>query len=314
VLADAGRGVGLDLIREALSAVGGSVQLRSEPGSGTSLELNVPATLSALDALIVEAADQLCAIPLAAVVQALRLDATTLSRSASESSLMFEGQLVPFMPLGSLLRATRAAQRERALWSTVIVRGRRGLLALGVDRLLGNESLVARSLPDTVEVDAIVAGVTLDTDGNPRLLLDPDGLLEAAASAPRQPQQPLATKHSVLVIDDSLTTRMLEQSILESAGYEVTLATSAEQGLEQARAKRHDLFLVDVEMPGMDGFEFIAQVRADARLANTPAILVTSRASAGDVARGREVGASGHIDKGEFDQLAFLEQIGRLVR
>jgi len=200
------------------------------------------------------------------------------------------------------------------LWSVVIVRGRQGLLALGVDRLLGNESLVARALPDSVDVDAVVAGVTLDADGNPRLLLDPEGLLEAAARLPQKPARPLAAKHSILVIDDSLTTRMLEQSILESAGYQVTLATSAEQGLEQARARRHDLFLVDVEMPGMDGFEFIEQVRADARLASTPAILVTSRASASDVARGREVGASGHIDKGEFDQLAFLEQIGRLIR
>jgi two-component system chemotaxis sensor kinase CheA len=310
----AGRGVGLDLIREALTSVGGSVQLRSEPGSGTSLELNVPATLSALDALIVEVSNQVCAIPLAAVVKAMRFDAAALNSSASNSSLMFEDQLVPFMPLGDLLRASRTPERERQLWSAVIVRGRQGLLALGVDRLLGNESLVARALPDAVDVDATVAGVTLDADGNPRLLLDPEGLLEAAAHAKPMPSRPFTTKRSILVIDDSLTTRMLEQSILESAGYQVTLATSAEQGLEQARAGHHDLFLVDVEMPGMDGFQFIKELRADAQLANTPAILVTSRASASDVARGREAGASGHIDKGEFDQLAFLEQIGRLIR
>jgi two-component system chemotaxis sensor kinase CheA len=118
----------------------------------------------------------------------------------------------------------------------------------------------------------------------------------------------------VLVIDDSLTTRMLEQSILESAGYEVELATSGEQGLEKARARRYDLLLVDVEMPGMDGFSFVEQARADARLSTTPVVLVTSRASATDLARGKAAGASAHIAKGEFDQVDFLERIDRLTR
>ena len=88
---------------------------------------------------------------------------------------------------------------------------------------------------------------------------------------------------------------------------------SGEQGLELARQRRYDLFLVDVEMPGMDGFTFIEQSRADPRLAVTPAVLVTSRVSPADLARGRAVGASGHIAKGEFDQVAFLERIARLM-
>jgi two-component system chemotaxis sensor kinase CheA len=100
---------------------------------------------------------------------------------------------------------------------------------------------------------------------------------------------------------------------LESAGYEVELATSGEQGLEKARARRYDLILVDVEMPGMDGFTFVERVRADPTLAHTPAVLVTSRASTDDIARGRAAGASAHIAKGEFDQLDFLDKIGRLI-
>ena len=118
----------------------------------------------------------------------------------------------------------------------------------------------------------------------------------------------------ILVIDDSLTTRMLEQSILESAGYDVTLARSAEEALDQARAARFALFLVDVEMPGMDGFTFIEQVRADPLLRGTPSILVTSRASAADQQRGRDVGAAGYVVKDDFDQRALLERIRSLVR
>ena len=308
-----GRGVGLDLIREALAAVGGTVSLGTEPGAGTSLTLNVPASLSALEGLIVEVGGELHAIPLAAVVQARRISSTDLTHTADAASLSFEGQVMPFLPLAWLVRGAQTIA-ERAVWSVVIVRGEAGLLALGVDRLLGSESLVAHGLPDSVDVDATIAGVTLDADGNPRLLLDPDALVSAARQRPQRPAAASPIKRAILVIDDSLTTRMLEQSILESAGYEVELATSGEQGLEKARARRYDLFLVDVEMPGMDGFTFVEQVRADPNLAETPAVLVTSRASAEDLARGKAAGASGHIAKGEFDQVDFLNRIKGLMR
>jgi two-component system chemotaxis sensor kinase CheA len=117
----------------------------------------------------------------------------------------------------------------------------------------------------------------------------------------------------VLVIDDSLTTRMLEQTILESAGYEVETAASAEEGLVRARARRFALVLVDVEMPGMDGFEFVARTREDPALRATPAILVTSRHSPDDRRRGEEVGARAYIVKGEFDQEHLLRTIRLLV-
>jgi two-component system chemotaxis sensor kinase CheA len=309
----AGRGVGLDLIREALSNVGGDVSLSTSPGRGTTLRLSVPTSLSALEGLVVEAGAQVCALPLDAVVRAVRVSSAELHRTASETALPFEGQLVPFSPLAWLLGNAAPTSLERHTWSVVVVRAHEGLLALGVDRLLGNEGLVARRLPDSIDASAVVASATLDSDGNPQLLLDPDGLLTAARrSRPRVATSDKA-RPVILVVDDSLTTRMLEQSILESAGYEVELATSGEQGLEKARARKFDLLLIDVEMPGIDGFEFIRQLRADSQLSSTPAVLVTSRVSPEDLARGRAVGADGHIAKGEFDQVAFLDLIGGLV-
>jgi two-component system chemotaxis sensor kinase CheA len=117
----------------------------------------------------------------------------------------------------------------------------------------------------------------------------------------------------VLVIDDSLTTRMLEQSILETAGYEVHLATSAEEALEKALAGNYDLFVVDVEMPGMDGFEFVSRARSTAALAEVPSILVTSRSSPQDKKRGEEVGARAYVVKSEFDQAQLLHTIRQLI-
>jgi two-component system chemotaxis sensor kinase CheA len=138
-------------------------------------------------------------------------------------------------------------------------------------------------------------------------------LVERVSRAGTEPEEARATRAPILVIDDSLTTRMLEQSILESAGYEVDLAVSGEDGLQRARARRYALFLVDVEMPGMDGFTFIERTRADADLRDIPAVLVTSLASPEHRRRGREAGARGHIVKGEFDQSELLKTIRALV-
>jgi two-component system chemotaxis sensor kinase CheA len=158
-----------------------------------------------------------------------------------------------------------------------------------------------------------IAGVSLDAEGNPQLVLDPDGIVTAARRGAPADTASAAVRRPVLVIDDSLTTRMLEQSILESAGYEVDVALSAEEALEAAHRKRYALFLVDVEMPGMDGFDFVQRVRADPALRDIPAILVTSRSAPEDIARGRAVGAQGHIVKSEFDQAELLALIKPLM-
>ena len=148
---------------------------------------------------------------------------------------------------------------------------------------------------------------------SPELVLDADELVAAvqrfagASAAPSAPARP------ILVIDDSLTTRMLEQSILESAGYQVSLATSGEEGLEKARQNPYALFLVDVEMPGIDGFTFVDRVRHDPALAHVPAVLVSSRNAPEDFERGKAVGAHGYIVKGRFDQRELLGLIERLV-
>lgn len=187
------------------------------------------------------------------------------------------------------------------------------MAAIGVDRLVGTGTELVRSLPALIQAAPIVNGATLDSAGNIRLFLDPVGLVESANVGQRRlrPRDLRATR--VLVIDDSLTTRMVEQSILESAGYQVDLATSGEEGFNMALAQRYNIFLVDVEMPGMDGFEFISRTRLDPVLRDIPAILVTSRMSPEDRRRGEEAGAQGYIVKGEFDQSYFLQTIQQLV-
>jgi two-component system chemotaxis sensor kinase CheA len=271
-------------------------------------------SIASLQALAVEAGGLVVAIPLDAVRTTLRVRDADIARSAASDSILVEGSVVPFLALDHLLQRPGAAGRQRGAWSVVVVQAGQGRVAVGVDRLLGTSPIVLRALPGVVEADPVVAGASLDADGDPQLVLDPAGLVAAAGrSRAGAPDEAGPRRAPVLVVDDSLTTRMLEQSILESAGYEVSLAVSAEEGLAKARERRYSLFVVDVEMPGMDGFGFVAQTRSEPALRDTPAILVTSRNTPEDRLRGVQVGARAYIVKGDFDQVHLLAIIQELI-
>jgi len=309
-----GRGIGLDVVRETAARLKGHVTVRSEAGKGTTLEICVPVSLSSLAALEVEACGIVAALPLDAVRQTLRLADGDIAHSAERDSIVYEGRVVPFLSLSRALRKKDAEDQKRRFWSAIVLEGSSGLAAIGVDRLLGTANVVMRPLPPLSVAETVVTGASLNTEGDPQLVLDPEGLV-AIARLGRSPLPEMspAKRASVLVIDDSLTTRMLEQSILESAGYEVEVATSGEEGLEKARTKQYGLFLVDVEMPGMDGFEFVSRTQADARLSAVPAILVTSRSAIEDRRRGEQAGARAYIVKGEFDQGYLLRMTRELI-
>jgi two-component system chemotaxis sensor kinase CheA len=313
VTGTSGRGIGLDVVREAVERLGGEVVFRTDAGIGTTFELVVPPSLASMEALIVEAgeAGSATAIPLECVQSTLRVGAHEISRASPGASILYEQSAIAFISLSGALDGTRwSAGRS---WTAIVVAGAGGMAAVGVDRLLGTARIVVRSLPPRMTASPIVAGASLDADGNPQLVLDPDGLIAAAQRGDVSEIDAAPPRRLVLVVDDSLTTRMLEQSILESAGYEVDVAISGEEALGLVRRKRYALILVDVEMPGMDGFTFIEHLRSEPTLRDIPAILVTSRAEPEDRRRGREVGAQGYIVKSEFDQAVLLTIIRPLM-
>jgi two-component system chemotaxis sensor kinase CheA len=305
-----GRGVGLDVVREAAHQLGGEVSATTEAGVGTTFALTVPVSLSTMQALIVTSGAQLVALPLASVRRVGKLRAEHLVRTEQTLAFVQDDVSLPYAALHQVIGGAR-----RPATTVVVVDHGAGdeLVALGVERILGVKDVVHRATPAGVAIEPIVSGLTIDDEGLPRPVLDPAELGRAIRAAGLETTLEPAPPGAILVIDDSLTTRMLEQSILEAAGYRVELASSAEEGLAKAARDRYALFLVDVEMPGMDGFSFIAHTRARPELADIPAILVTSRNAPDDHRRGVEVGAQGYIIKGDFDQTELLALIARLV-
>ena len=309
-----GRGIGLDAVRDAAERLGGKVDLNTQPGKGTSVTLTVPLLIASLDGLQVEAAGTPATIPIEAVMCTLRLAPSDIARTAQGESVIFDGHSIPFLPLSAAFSIRTSPTRLNRVWSAVVVQTSNGTAAFGVDRLLGVTNVILRPLPVAALARPVVSGVSLDLEGNPQLVLDASELVLAAQDATGLQVEPETPAYMVLVIDDSMTTRMLERSILESAGYQVDVAVSGEEGLEKAFRKRYALFLVDVEMPGMDGFTFIERTQSNPELRDIPAILVTSRASPEDLQRGRDVGARGYIIKSEFDQGMLLTRISELVK
>ncbi|MGN6106028.1 MAG: response regulator [Kofleriaceae bacterium] len=311
----AGRGVGLDVVREAASSLSGEITAETRDGAGTRICLTVPVSLATMAVLVVAAGGREAAVPLAPLRQVARIAADQLMRRGDGLAISHAGEVIPYAPLARLLGGDRTAAT-----SMLVLEADGQRIALGVDRMLGVQDVVHRARPAGAPIEPIVSGVALADDGRPRPVLDPHELrraIERLAIAIETRVRPAP----ILIVDDSLTTRMLEQSILESAGYDVELASSAEEALERALAGAaahggrapYALFLVDVEMPGMDGFRLISELRARPALAEIPVILVTSRNAPEDRQRGAAVGANGYIVKGQFDQVELLALIGTLV-
>ncbi|WP_377157189.1 response regulator [Roseateles sp. UC29_93] len=300
----AGRGVGMDVVRDTADRLGGRLTLHSRRGEGTTVELCVPLQLAALRAIRLCAGSVSAWVPLEAVECVLQRPVLTGSHVAVGD------ELLPHLSLAEALRPGVAAPPPR---SALVLRAGGQRAVLGVDSLDGVTSVVLRPPPALLPASPLISGLALDAAQQPVPVLAPEGLIAAARQARPRPVAAPPRTGTILVIDDSLTTRMLEQSILEAAGYRVHMAASAEDGLEAAKRERYALILCDVEMPGMDGFEFMTRIRADAALRDIPAVLVTSRNAPEDLARGKAVGADGYIVKGEFAQNEFLAQVAGLV-
>jgi len=307
-----GRGVGLDVVREAVERLRGDLSLTTRRGQGTTVEVQVPVSLSSARALLAQSGRSQVAVPLEAVRCTVRATAPQIIPTATGEALVHEGRTVPLVSLSTLIGAQAPAPEPGARRLVMVVQGAGAEAALAVDALLGTSEITVQPFPPGVAPVAVLAGVGVDESGAPQLVLDVAAAVAAAlAWAPGVAEPPAAAPRRlpILVIDDSLTTRTLEQSILESAGYEVDVAVSAEDALVKAQVVRYGLFVVDVEMPGMDGFTFVERTRADPVQRQVPAILVTSLSSAQARERGHQAGAVAFIVKAEFDQRILLDLI-----
>jgi two-component system, chemotaxis family, sensor kinase CheA len=313
-----GRGVGLDVVGEAVARLHGSVEVDTRPGAGTTFTLYLPLSVSTVSCLLVEVGGQTFALPVGAVERVLRVAGDEVGRAQGQRTIRVEDEPVVLAHLADALgagRAARAAEPARRQPAVVVATAERRVAFL-VDRMAQMQEVVVKTLPEPLYRVRHLAGATIQGSGRGALILNPAELVasvDRGAAAPAAGAAEERRTPTVLVVEDAITTRTLEKNILEAAGYRVRVATDGVEAWALLQSDGCDLVVTDVEMPRMDGFELTAKVRGDQRLRDLPVVLVTSRDSREDRERGVEAGADAYVVKGGFDQDRLLETIRRLL-
>lgn len=311
----AGRGVGMDVVRSEITAIGGHIDTASVSGKGTTFSIFLPLTLAVAQAVLVRAGSGLFAISSAMVEQVLRVQPDALATVRREGRVRHRDADYPLHDLGALLgeRAVPAAQGYNTL---LLLRSGTQRIALQVDELIRNQEIVVKHLSPQLARVPGVTGATVLGDGRVVLIINPVPLTQRALPAARIADTPPptlaapATAPMVMVVDDSLTVRKVTGRLLEREGYRVLAAKDGVDALEQIKAQLPDLMLVDIEMPRMDGFELAMRLRQDARTAAVPIVIISSRTADKHRSRAQQIGVNAFLGK-PYQETELLAQLAR---
>ena len=323
-----GRGVGLDVVKLNVETnLRGHIQVESEPGKGTTFTLTLPLTLAIIRALLVRVRSEIFAIPTTSIEETVILSDDMLFRVGDQSILRLRGKNLPLSDIGAVLGVGSTAEGHVTGKPAIVVGVAGDRHAYVVDELIGEQPIVIKPLSSLLKKVPNIAGATILGDGRLVLILNMSDLVRnskgRAAPVIESSEQPQRTPSSaptknerkrVLVVEDSLTTRELEASMLRAAGYDVDAARDGLEALELLARKTFDLVVTDLQMPRMDGFAFMKRLRADRRFKDIPVIVVSSLGSEEDKLKGLELGADGYFAKRHFDQEGLLDLVGKLVK
>ncbi|MFA6000795.1 MAG: hybrid sensor histidine kinase/response regulator [Thermoleophilia bacterium] len=315
-----GRGVGLDVVKNNIEKLEGSVSLESTPGRGSRFTVSLPVTLAVISGLLVECNNEKFVIPLGSVKEMVALKAEDIQTIGNHKGFLIRDNAIPLLDLLEFLGGGKTEQgKEKA--NVVIVGSDRHMVGLHVDRLLGEQEVVIKPLGRFLERRNSVAGVTILGNGEVVVVLNVNEIVHnlregdriQAKREPKQQAKSNEQKKSVLVVEDSLVVRELQRNILEAAGYEVRTAVDGEDALARLSQESVDCVVTDVEMPRMNGFDLTSKIKKTEELTVIPVIIVTSCSSDQDMKKGIEVGADAYVVKGTFNQQKLLDTIERLV-
>ena len=310
-----GRGVGMDVVRSEITAIGGRVEIGTVPGEGTRFSVYLPLTLAVTQAVLIRGAQHLFAASSAMIEQVLRLKADALAEISARGAAEFQGHTYPLHRLSHLIGVAQTAPEPRPYHSVLLVRSGTHRIALHVDELIRNQEVVIKNIGAQLSRAGWISGATVLADGKIVLIINPVQLAQGAQSGYVQtefapPALAVAVPRApvVMVVDDSLTVRKITGRLLEREGYRVLTAKDGVDALEQVEAARPDLMLMDIEMPRMDGFDLARNIRTNPTTANVPIIMISSRSAQKHRNHALELGVNAFIGK-PYQESELLAQI-----
>lgn len=318
-----GRGLGLAIVREKVEKLGGLVSIETQVNIGTTFRIVLPMTLVTFRGILVQADDRFFILPAIYVGRVVRVSPKSIKTVENRETIEIDGQPVSLVRLGDVLGLPHKNKDNTAGKSLPVAVLNSGDRQIGfqVDEILYEREVLVKGLgPQLVRVRNIAGATVLDRGNVVPILNIPDLFKSAIKGVPApdrtvvaRVQEPLPKRKTILVAEDSITSRTLLKNILESSGYSVRTAVDGMEAFTTLKTEEFDIIVSDVDMPRMNGFELTAKIRADNKLSELPVMLLTALESREDRERGIDAGANAYIVKNSFDQSNLLETISRLI-
>jgi two-component system sensor histidine kinase and response regulator WspE len=314
-----GRGVGLDVVKSAVEASGGSVRISTQHGRGTTFHLQLPVTRSVIRALIIEVGEEPYALPLMRVERIIKVQTSAVRSIEQRQCIEQDGEYLGLVRAHELLETANGRAADELVVLVISEQGRR--FGVVVDRFIGEQDLVVRPLDRRLGKVPNVAAASLLNDGTPVLILDVDDLvrsiehvlqrgrpsrIETSSSVP-------SARQRILVVDDSLIVRELHKQMLVGQGYDVTIAVDGMDGWLALQNSPFQLVVSDIDMPRLNGFELVRRIKQDPRTRAMPVIIVSYKDREEDRLKGLEAGADYYLTKSSFHDRALLDAVHDLL-
>jgi two-component system chemotaxis sensor kinase CheA len=305
-----GRGVGMDVVKTNIEKLNGIIDIESEVGVGTTINLKIPLTLAIIQALLVGVQEEYYAIPLASVLETVRITKDEIYTVENRSVMRLREEVLSLVHIGDIFEVERVF--DGAEHAYVVVLGlAESKIGLIVDSLVGQEEIVIKSLGEYLKGIEGIAGATIRGDGGVTLIVDVAALMQMAKSVKSTVnsdssslgatvnEKTKPSDYCVMTVDDSKTDRTIMRTSLAPLGITLVEATDGVEALNILKSGEHnfDAMLIDIEMPRMDGYSLAAEIKKYNKYKNLPLIAVTSRTGKSDRMRGVEVGMVEYITK-----------------
>ncbi len=317
-----GRGVGMDIVRDKVQKLKGTVSVESQAGQGTTFTIRLPMTLAVTRALLVRAAHETFALPMQSVVQILRLERKQIEKLGPSPVIRLGEEALPLVYLSERLRLRAPADKTSATLPVLVLAVGDQKVAVAVEKILAGRDIVVKPLGSHLRKVKGLIGATLMGDGSVVPILDAGDLVGHSGTVTRPRSTVPAPHHPIhrhempllMVVDDSVSVRRVMTNLLKNSGWQVLDAKDGLDALEklQQAERQPDLFLLDIEMPRMDGYELLTSLRSQPEYRETPIVMVTSRAGEKHRQKATQLGATDYLVK-PYQEDELLSLVRRLL-
>lgn len=313
-----GRGLGLAIVQEKIEQLGGSITVESEPDMGTIFKIELPLSLVTFRGVLITLSEKEFIVPTSKIQRVLRLNKKDVKTVENKATMSFDGRVIPFVRLSNILELPNI-ETDSEFVQTIIFGTNGHQMGFAIDEIIDEQEVLVKGFNKHLARIKNISGATVLGSGQVVPILNIADLLKSANTSSAsvvthfKPDENEEDQKSIIVVEDSITSRMLLKNILETEGYKVTTAIDGVDGFTKIKESTFDAVVSDIEMPRMNGFDLTAKIRADNGLAEIPIILVTSLSKREDRERGIDVGANAYIIKSSFDQSNLLEILERLI-